>query len=81
MILFQKLTDVQLLLAYYLVNIFHKQTRKEDLQQSQGLLNNCIFGAIDDYSCYFEILKMIDLLKRRERKYSDGKFDNKFKFI
>ena len=63
------------MLAYYLVIIFHKQTSKEDILQHQELLNTCLISAIDEYSRYYEILKMIDLLK--EENDSDAQFFNK----
>ena len=74
-----KVSEVQLLLAYYLVIIFHKQTSREDMEQNQGLLNTCLISAIDEYSCYYEILKMIDVLK--EENDSDAQFFNKCKII
>ena len=76
-----KVSDVQLLLAYYLVYIFHKQTGKEDLQQNQKLLRIYLITAIGDYSCYFEILKMINLLKEENENDSEAQFYNKCKII
>ena len=78
-----KVTDVQILLSYYLVNIFHKQTSNEDIQQNQGLFSTYLMSAIDNYSYYFEILKMIDLLKEENvnENDSDAQFYNKCKII
>ena len=76
-----KVSDVQLLLAYYLVYIFHKQTGKEDLQQNQKLLRIYLITAIGDYSCYFDILKMTNLLKEENENDSEAQFYNKCKII
>ena len=75
------LTDIQLLLVYNLVNIFHKQTSQFDIAKFQKSLNIYLVSTVNNYSDYFSILKHIGSLKEDNEDNTVIQFLNLCKVI
>ena len=74
-------TDIQLLLIYNLVFIFHKETNQFDIEKFQKSLNIYLVSSVNNYSDYCEILKNIGLLKEDNEENKDIQFLNFCKII
>lgn len=60
-----KVSDFQLILVYDLVNIFHSETSKEDIQQYLHSAKIKLQSYFDNPSYYISILKYIELIKEK----------------
>ena len=61
-----QVSHIQLLMAYDLVYIFHKDTSNKKIQEYHKDFKALSYTAIKNYSYYVEILKMIKLIKEEE---------------
>ena len=76
-----KISTAQFLSAYYLVQIFHKDSSEEDIKKYKKSLNISLNFAISDYSDYVKILEMINLIKEEKENDVNTQFQNKCQLI
>lgn len=70
-------SEFQLILAYELVNIFHSETSKEDIQKYLHSSKIKLHSYFDNPSYYISILNHIDLIKEKREYDPDRDFLNK----
>ena len=75
-----EVTNIQIILIYYLIYIFHKDTAKEDIQKFQHQFKILLLSTVKEYSHYLAILKIIGLLSENQHN-TDMDFLNKCKII
>ena len=80
-----KVSFCQLFSAYYLVQIFHKDTSEENIDKYRKSLNIILFTTINNYSYYVDILKKINLIEVDEEdeeiEEKEAQFQNKCQII
>ena len=75
-----EVTNIQMILIYYLIHIFHKDTAQEDIQKFQHQFKILLLSTVKEYSHYLTILKIIGLLSENQHN-TDMDFLNKCKII
>ena len=77
----QKVSHIQLLMAYNLFYIFHKGASKEKIEEYKKDFNLLSYIVIQNYHYYVDILRMIKLIEKEEEKDVCIQFLNKCQII